>query len=298
VLQVHTKAVVHTPTRTVVFDVTDNPYCTFDYQAFCEGLLEQSRVRFLRAAVKSCQGERVETTEGRFSAPIVVDCSGWRSVVSQTRDGDAGRKHSVSFGLETDTTYSGDALYFWASPPQYREGMAWLFPVGNGSRVGLGSYSAATKLKGSLQRFVEDLSVAPTTYHGTFFPSRLGRPTAGKLFVVGDAAGQCLPLTAEGIRPALFFGQECGRVIQRVLEGRLTLEQGLAAYRRQVGRYRWGYVALRLVQWAVTSVPKRWVGRMTELSARPSLMARWWPRYSQFGGLAPMEDQLGARSTR
>ncbi len=156
VLQVHTKAVIHTSTRTVIFDVSDTPYCTFDYGTFCQGLLEQSRVRFVRAGVRMCQGERVETSEGWFSAPVVVDCSGWRSVVAQVRDGDAERPHGVSFGLETETAYSGDALYFWASPQRYREGIAWLFPVGNGSRVGLGSYSAATKLKDPLRRFVDE----------------------------------------------------------------------------------------------------------------------------------------------
>ena len=138
----------------------------------------------------------------------------------------------MSFGLETHTGYSGDALYFWANPRRYREGIAWLFPVGNGSRVGLGSYAGSSKLKGPLERFVDDLSAAPTAYHGTFFPSRLRQATTGKVFVVGDAAGQCLPLTAEGIRPALFFGLACGGIIQRVLEGALTLEEGLEAYRR------------------------------------------------------------------
>jgi len=38
VLQVHEKVVVHAPTGTVVFDVSDVPYCTFDYRKFCRGL--------------------------------------------------------------------------------------------------------------------------------------------------------------------------------------------------------------------------------------------------------------------
>lgn len=297
VLQVHTKVVIHAPTRTVSFDVSDAPYCTFDFRAFCRGLLEQSRVRFLRAAVQGCQGDRVETTEGIFSAPAIVDCSGWRGVLADLEAPRRASSHGMSFGLETETAYSGAALYFWASPERYRGGIAWLFPVGRGSRVGLGSYTGATKLKGPLERFVDDLAVAPTSYHGTFFPSGLKRAVVGKRFVVGDAAGQCLPFTGEGIRPALFFGQECGRIVQRVLDGALSHEQGLEEYRRRVERYRWAYRLLRLAQWMITHVPEGWVGPMSTLAAHPSLMARWWPRYSRFGRLAPMPDPLSAART-
>jgi flavin-dependent dehydrogenase len=50
VLQVHDRAVIHAPSRTVVFDISDVPYCTFDYRTFCRGLQAQSDARFLRTA--------------------------------------------------------------------------------------------------------------------------------------------------------------------------------------------------------------------------------------------------------
>ena len=287
VLQVHMKVVIHAPTRTVIFDVADRPYCTFDYSRFCRGLLEQSRVRFLKAAVKRLEGERVETTDGWFTAPVIVDCSGWRAVL--TGEKTQVPEHTMSFGLETETAYPGEPLYFWANPAQYRDGIAWLFPIGRGSRVGLASYTGATKLKESLERFVEDLSVSTTSYHGTFFPSRLARATVGNTFVVGDAAGQCLPLTAEGIRPALFFGVKCGHIIQRVLDGRITLQQGLHDYRKLVERYRWPYRLFRLAQSVVTHVPGGWIGPIFEISTHPDVMKHWWPRYSRFGSL----DSIG-----
>lgn len=285
VLQVHRQVVVHAPSRTVTFDVTDTPYCTFDYGRFCRGLLDQCRVRFLRATVTGRAGSLVETTEGRFAAPCVVDCSGWQGVL--THAGTVPRT-AMSFGLETDTGYSGEALYFWARPERFGDGIAWLFPTGRGSRVGLGSYRGATKLKGALTRFVEDLSAAPGAYHGTYFPSGLGAATAGQLFVVGDAAGHCLPLTAEGIRPALHFGQECGRLVQRVLDGTSSLHDALTAYRRRVEAYRWAYRAFALAQWAVTRARPGWLGAMAALAARPRVMSRWWPRYSRFAALQPL----------
>jgi flavin-dependent dehydrogenase len=245
---------------------------------------DQCRVRFLRATVTGLAQSVVETTEGRLAAPCVVDCSGWQGLLARAGTGPG---TAMSFGLETDTAYPGEALYFWARPERFGDGIAWLFPTGRGSRVGLGSYRGATKLKGALARFVDDLATIPSTYHGTYFPSGLGAATAGRVFVVGDAAGHCLPFSAEGIRPALYFGQECGRQVQQVLQGSSTLDDALTAYRRQVEAYRWAYRGLALAQWAVMRAPRRWLGAMAHLGARPGVMARWWPRYSRFGALRP-----------
>ena len=49
------------------------------------------------------------------------------------------------------------------------------------------------------------------------------------MFFAGDSAGHCLPLTAEGIRTALYFGLACGRELRAVLEGERTREQALRA---------------------------------------------------------------------
>ena len=107
------------------------------------------------------------------------------------------------------------------------------------------------------------------------------------MFAVGDAAGQCLPLTAEGIRPALYFGSECGRIVQRVLDGAISLESGLDAYARLVERYRRAYRVLQLAQWIAAHAPTRWFAALTELAAMQPFLPRWWPRYGWFGRLDP-----------
>jgi menaquinone-9 beta-reductase len=60
---------------------------------------------------------------------------------------------------------------------------------------------------------------------------------------VGDSAGHCLPLTAEGIRTALYFGLACARELRPVLEGRATREHALARYgafsEAHERKYRW-----------------------------------------------------------
>jgi len=281
VLQVHDRLHLRTPRRTISYDLSDVPFCTFDYKAFCQGLLAQTRARFLRAGVTGFSDGSVSTTEGRFTAPVVVDCSGWRgAVVGGAADAASG---PYSFGLETHTEWRDKGLWLLLDQKLIPQGLGWIFPVGAGSLIGLGSYVGRSKLRPALERFVTGQGLAPGSYHGTYFPNRLLRATVGRVFAVGDAAGQCLPLTAEGIRPAIYFGSECGRLVQRILDGEITLEAGLEAYRRLVDRYRGAYRTLQVVQWLAAHSPTRWFAALTAMAARRPLRPRWWPRYGWFG---------------
>src|ERR1700675_286614 len=66
VLQVHDRLEIRTPTRTVRYDLSAVPFCTFNYRIFCEGLLAQTSARFLQAGVTGFAEGAVTTTEGRF----------------------------------------------------------------------------------------------------------------------------------------------------------------------------------------------------------------------------------------
>jgi flavin-dependent dehydrogenase len=224
----------------------------------------------------------VVTSEGRFTAPVIVDCSGWRRAVTGGAAAEPSRRHH-SFGLETHTPLQEKGLTFLLDRRLIPQGLGWIFPVGTGSLVGLGSYVGRSKLKPALERLLNDHGMAAGAYHGTYFPHRLRRPTVGQIFAVGDAAGQCLPLTAEGIRPALYFGSECGRIAQRVLDGGLSLESALETYRRLVARYRRPYRVLQLAQWMAAHTPTRWFGMLTQLAATQPFLPGWWPRYGRFG---------------
>jgi len=281
VLAVHDSLILKTPARTIVYDISDVPFCTFDYKKFCLGLLAQCRVRFLKSGVTGFEDGTVVTAEGRFSAPVVVDCSGWRRVLLNG-GAVASPARGFSFGLETHTDAGEKGLILWLDERVIPNGLGWIFPVGRGSLIGLGSYAGHSKLRPSLERFLKELAEEGTTCHGTYFPHRLSRPTSGRIFAVGDAAGQCLPLTAEGIRPALYFGDRCGSVIQRIFDGALTLPQGLAAYRRLVAGYRWAYRQLGFGQWLASKLSSRFSG-IAALANRPPLRGYWWPRYGKFG---------------
>jgi flavin-dependent dehydrogenase len=282
VIQVHTRAVIHTPTRTVTYDASDSPYCTFEYRRFCRGLLDQCRVRFLRTLVRGFVEGGVATDAGRFEAACVIDASGWhRALVG--RGTPAAAAPPLSFGLETEADYAGEALYFWIDPDILPEGAAWLFPAGTRSRIGLGSYAGASRLRAQLERFLRRIDLSPTGFHGTYFPAGLGPPTVGRVFAVGDAAGQCLPLTGEGIRPAVYFGRICGEMVQSVIDGQRSLDAALEEYGVRVLAYRGAYRVLRALQWAVQRVPGAWLGPLAELGNLPAIRRRWWPCYLDFG---------------
>jgi flavin-dependent dehydrogenase len=86
----------------------------------------------------------------------------------------------------------------------------------------------------------------PAAIHGGYLTSGFHDPVVDGVFVVGDAAGQCLPLTGEGIRTAVLAGFHAGGLLQDVLDGRRSHEEAIAEYRRFVNGARRGY---RLLLW-------------------------------------------------
>jgi len=283
VRQVFDRLDLQTRSQTITIDLCEEPFCTFDYRAFTRGLLDQcSGVTFRRAVVTAVTDGAVQTTEGTYRARVVVDASGWRGLALNGAGVRPGRA-PLSFGLETRTDLEDDRLILILDDHVIPDGVGWIFPVGRGSLVGLGSYVGASKLGAPLATFLASLAARGAGRHGTFFPNRLLRATSGSVFAVGDAAGQCLPLTAEGIRPALYFGGECGRHVDRVLRGERTLASALHEYKRLVERYRGAYRILRVAQFLAVHAPNRAFTAVTSVFTRAPLLSRWWPRYARFG---------------
>jgi flavin-dependent dehydrogenase len=88
-------------------------------------------------------------------------------------------------------------------------------------------------------------------YQGNWIPHALRPATEDGVFFAGDSAGHCLPLTAEGIRTALYFGLACGRELRGVIAGEQTREQALARYHQfsadHATPFRWLLRVQRLV---------------------------------------------------
>ncbi len=269
ILQIHDHLVIHTSGRTFVYPVAE-PFCTFDYAVLCRLLRERGDAEFVLSTALDLERDRVRTSRGTFRGEVIVDASGWRAVLGSHLRPDLMRRDRLNFGLETTVAYKDDGVHFWYDPRGLLPmGVTWAFPIGEFSRIGIGSYQGNARLGPGLDRFLANLDLRRDGFHGGYFPHTLRDPVVGDLFLVGDGAGHCLSLTGEGIRPALFFGTHLGHLLCQALNGEITLEEGRRAYRRLVVAHKPGYNLLCLAQ------------RMLPRSPLPlvqGLMALiWWP---------------------
>lgn len=253
--QVHDRLIVHSGRHTYAYSVAE-PFCTFDYGHLCRLLRERSDAQFVRATVLGHEGGRVLTTRGAFSGNFVVDATGWRAVLAGPASAKRIAPKELNFGLETTVGYQETGLHFWYDPDTLLPfTLGWAFPCGGTARVGIGSYRGDSRLLPALDRLLRELGQRRQALHGGYFPFRLREPVVDGVFLVGDAAGQCLGLTGEGIRPALFFGTKLGLALRQALQGRASFRSVADTYRRLVARYQACYGLLDLAQRALPRLP-------------------------------------------
>jgi flavin-dependent dehydrogenase len=121
----------------------------------------------------------------------------------------------------------------------------------------VGSFDPRFHVKEPTLRLASDLDREAVRYQGNWIPHRIRAATEGGVFFAGDSAGHCLPLTAEGIRTALYFGVAVGREVRGVLEGRQTRAQALERYGAFSASHARKFEWLLRVQRLVPRVPPR-----------------------------------------
>jgi len=254
-------------------------------------MLEHSDAEVVRASVKGLSGNVVLTDIGEFEGRCIIDCTGWRAVLANSfkRQSYAGNQHNkegLSFGIETVLPYSDDKLHFYWCPNALKKGVIWVFPVGKETRFGIGSYVGERTLKDKLGTFLNDFNLEIDRLHGGYFPHRLREPTVGHIFLVGDSAGQCLPLTGEGIRTALYFGEKCGRIVQRIIDQQITLEDGLAQYRNFVFKHRHYFTRLLWLQRFFSTLPPSWMNPICSILSKKAIFSQIMREYENFALLS------------
>jgi len=229
--QTFDELVVHTPFHTSRWSLPWS-FSTFDYRELCALMWDHAddgELEFETATVTGRDGSTVHTDRGSLTAPLVVDGLGWRRVLSnQTtiQPPDA----RLSRGLEVHPPGRGEEMELWVDPRYVRAGYSWSFPAEDELRVGVGSFWPSHHVKEPTVRLAGDLGLPAEGYQGNWIPHQLRPAVEDGVFFAGDSAGHCLPLTAEGIRTALYFGLACGRELRAVLEGRRSRELALARY--------------------------------------------------------------------
>ena len=295
-LQIHDRFVLHLGQRTIEYPLPYS-FCTFDYRIFCQRLLAQSEAEILQASVLGHQGHRVYTTQGAFEAEVLIDATGWRAALATNSQRRAEVHHGKSFGLETVIPVSDSGLHFYYDSQHLRPyHIGWLFPTGATSRAGFASYRGHTRLDEGLRAFVQQAFAQSTNgRYGGFFPYQRQPAITGNIFRVGDAAGQCLPFTGEGIRPALFFGAEVGHLARRVLEGEMRLNEAMHTYRKFVKRHGMSHRLLLAVQKVLPGLPMRWIeslGGLIHLEGRIAAIMQIYWRMIDLSKIVPVNQAV------
>src|SRR3954447_10517998 len=261
--------VVHTPFAEARWPLPWT-FSTFDYRELCALLWDQRGrgTEFETATVTGRTGTVVHTDRGDVSAPLVVDALGWRRVLGMGPNVQPPNAR-LSRGLEVHPSGSSADLELWIDRAVIRAGYGWSFPAGGEIRVGVGSFDPHDHVRKPTVQLAEDMQREAVRYQGNWIPHRL-RPAVGDgVFFCGDSAGHCLPLTAEGIRTAFYFGIACGRELRLVLEGRQPREEALSRYRDFSASHRWKFEAMYAAQQSIRHLHGRPLDALTRVFARP-----------------------------
>ncbi len=256
--QTFSELVIHTPHTTVDYRLPWT-FSTFDYRTLCGLLADQGAFTFETAKVNDRAGLAVRTDRGEIRAPLIVDALGWRRVLgsgANIQPPDA----LLSRGLEVHPPGSGTDMEIWIDRSYVPAGYGWSFPAGEEVRIGIGSFDPRFHVREPTERLAAELQAPAVRYQGNWIPHALREAVDDGVLFVGDSAGHCLPLTAEGIRTALYFGLAAGRELRAALTGQRTVAQAVQRY----GAFS-----------ASHATPFRWMLRVQRLIPRvaPQLLA-------------------------
>src|SRR5215211_3345624 len=251
--QTFDRLVVHTPHGTVALRLPWT-FSTFDYPELCRLLWEQCDAGFETAKVDGRTGDTVHTDRGDVAASLVVDALGWRRVLG---GGYQPPDAPLSRGLEVHPWGVGDEMEIWIDRRYVPAGYGWSFPAREELRIGVGSFDPRFHVKDTTVLLAGDLQRDPVRYQGNWIPHQLRPAAEDGIFFVGDSAGHCLPLTAEGIRTALYFGIACGRELRAVVEGRQPAARALTRYHDFSAAHEWKFRWMLNAQRLVPRVPPR-----------------------------------------
>jgi menaquinone-9 beta-reductase len=248
------------------------PYCTIDYRAFCERLAARCGAEIRIESVTGRDGDALTLTGGeRIEARFLVDAAGWRRVLDPAGALDSQAEY-LSFGAEEHVVYPDvrhvRGLHVYVRRDLARRGYAWNFPAGDHARAGAASYCKAPLQPGMKALREREAMGPPRARQGGALPHRLREPVVDGVLFVGDAAGHCLPLTAEGIRTAIAFADAAGRLMEEALAGRMSDDEARRRYAETVLRHAPHFRQLLRYQRVFPALPPTLLRAFTAAMAR------------------------------
>jgi len=207
--------------------------------------------------------------EIKFHAKVVIDCSGFQSVVgkmlgliTQWERFGAGAEYEVRAENVDDKTW-----WLMVGQKYSPAGYAWIFPVGGDIvRIGVGvgkpesdvdPTERLNELMENREGPIKDLgAITKIEFHYGLIPNDgLSRKTVyDNLILVGDSAGHANPLVLEGIRYAIRFGRVAGRVASDAVKNDDTSENALKPYETD-----WKKAIESKIN-SASKVQNRWIG--------------------------------------
>ena len=190
-------------------------------------------------------GEEVE-----FMAKVVIGADGHWSITRRSAGLDRYFRDYVTCaqyrlgGLDLETPSVNE---FWMGEKYAPGGYAWVFPKGREvANVGLGVRVKHTKppieyLKDFVAQDPRFRNAKILNKGGGICPvsGTLDRIVMDGLMLVGDAAGQLIPMTGAGIHSSIEAGKMAGRVAAEAVKEGDVSEKRLSAYRAEFDEY-WG----------------------------------------------------------
>jgi digeranylgeranylglycerophospholipid reductase len=247
--------VVHTPRGTSRYKLPWT-FSTFDYRELCELLWAQSDADFETAKVNGRTGDTVHTDRGDVTAPLIVDALGWRRILASD-GGFQPPDAPLSRGLEVHPHGGGEDLEVWIDRRYVPAGYGWSFPARDEQRIGVGSFDPRFHVKDTTVLLADDLERPAVRYQGNWIPHKLRPGTEDGIFFVGDSGGHCIPLTAEGIRTAFYFGIKLGDELRAVVDGEQDRNAALRNYAEFVDEHEWKFRWMLRAQRLLPRLPAR-----------------------------------------
>lgn len=275
--------VIHTKLNTVRYR-SPEPWTIFDHRAVCEALRAQAPdVPLMQARISAFDGRTLTTDKGVLTARYFLDATGWRAALASARQPGFVDRGRLTIGMEVTVPHRTDAMHFYVNREIVRWGYGWIFPCGDASRVGLGAFDNQKGIPDLLRAFLRRLGMSDDLRSvertGGFLPWQQRPAVFDTVWLLGDAAGHCLPLTGEGIRFAFQDGDVAGRLLDDVLSGRCAWNAASAAYAEMVERHRVRIGSFTNLQHFVRYVPNAAFAPMAWVLARRSVRSRGLARY-------------------